>query len=274
MKTLHRHGKYDNNSTFKAKLENVLLPQSLDTLFLYMKKHPIPEYEKFRMKLLSLLKTEPLPAKDIKILEKLLVKAKNLGKDREVGIAAISKLVEVLGLKKIPALNKAVSLKCNDYYRVYLLQCYVIKALASVMPKKAALAYFRKFTEYRYGLWKLPRYENVVQKLDLSEAVKKGPLKDGVVFVDGVTEDGRAALKITKCRPCNILMKEVNDGHIVYEVICHQDYQLTNLCNPNFVLTREKSIALGMPYCGHMWHDKRAHKGIKHPSRKFWQELN
>lgn len=274
MKILNRISKYNRAAHMCVRPEFILTPSSLDSLLKYAKKHPIPKFEIFREKLLALLKHKSRPSVDNASISKVLSSLPNLRKDKELGVAAVSKVAETLGMARIPRLNKEVRLLCETYYKTRTLQCLMLKALMAVMPRKNALRYFEGFQEERYKAFKFQKLKNVQEKLDLHEQVKGGPLKDGAVFLQAVTDDGRAIMKITQCRPAQVLLKAVKDPQIVHAVICQPDFLCARMANPAFELTREKSLVLGMPYCGHVWHDKRVHKGIKHPPRKFWEALN
>jgi hypothetical protein len=274
MKILNRCAKFSRTTTLKINTKYILSPQSLEYMLKYMAAHPIPQPEKFRNKLLALLSHKPRPAGDAAKIAKILSALPNLKKDPELGTAAVSKVAELLGLSVIPALNKDIVMRCEVYYKCNMLRCFMLKALAGVMSRKEALEYYGKYAAKRNSLYKFQKLKKVEEKLDLHNAAKKGSLKDGVSFVQAVTDDGRAVMKITRCRPAEVLLKAFKDPQLVHAVICQPDFAMAKLSNPAFELTREKSLVLGMPYCGHVWHDRRVHKKIAHPPRKFWQELN
>lgn len=274
MKILNRCAKYSRSATLRIKPESILSPQSLDFMIKYMAGHPVPQPEKFRAKLLTLLSHKPRPASDSAKIAKILSALPSLKKDKELGTAAISKVAELIGLRVIPVLNREIVMRCEDYYKCNVLRCLMLKALAAVMPRKEALKYYAEYAAKRNSLYKFPKLKKVEEKLDLHEVVKTGSLKDGASFIQAITEDGRAVMKITRCRPAEVLLKAVKDPQIVHAVICQPDFAMAKLSNPAFELTREKSLVLGMPYCGHVWHDRRIHKKIAHPSRKFWKGLN
>ena len=273
MEILNRSSKYSLSASIKVRPDLMLKPQSLDFFLKYSKNHPIPSPKAFRQKFLALLKHKPRPGSDAGKIAKILSQLPNLKKDPELGIAAICRVADAHGLRVIPPVNREMRLNCECYYKSRVLQCLMLKALMSVMPRPKALKYFEVFLNERYKAFKLRKMKSVKQMLDLHEQVKRGPLKDGAVFVQAVTDDGRAVMKITRCRPAQVLLREVKDPQIVHAVICQPDFGWARRHNPAFELTREKSLALGMPYCGHVWHDKRVHKNIKHPPRKFWEEL-
>lgn len=274
MNIINRVSKYDRAARMKVRAGIMLRPESLDVFIKYSKSHPIPKADVFREKLLESLNHKPRPAADEAKIEKILASLPCLKNDRELGFAAVAKVAETLGLASVPGLNTEISLLCETYYKARVLQCLMLKALMTVMPRKKALEYFEGFLEQRYKLIKFPKLKNVREKLDLHKQVKSGPLKDGAVFLQGVTDDERAVMKITRCRPAQVLLGLVKDPQIVHAVICRPDFMWAQKSNPAFVLTREKSLVLGMPYCGHVWHDRRVHSVIKHPSRKFWRELS
>lgn len=274
MKILNRCSRFSKTGTFKINTRYIMSPQSLDSMLRYMAAHPIAKPEKFRNKLLALLSHKPRPAGDAAKITKILSALPNLKKDPELGTAAVSKVAELLGLSAIPALNKDIVMRCEVYYKCNMLRCFMLKALTTVMPRKEALKYYGEYADERSSLYKFPKLKKVEEKLDLHNAVKKGSLKDGISFVQAVTDDGRAVMKITRCRPAEVLLKAFKDPQLVHAVICQPDFAMAKLSNPAFELTREKSLVLGMPYCGHVWHDRRIHKKIAHPGRKFWKELN
>lgn len=275
MEILNRCAKYRRTGYyFKVKPEFLLKPQSLDFLLKYMKSHPVPKKDVFRKKLLGLIKSKARAAADMEKMGRMLGGMRELKKDPELGLAAIAKLAETLGMRAIPQLGREVRMPAEAYYRSRTLQCLVLKALMSVMPRKRAFKYFEAFLNARHAALRPKKMKNVREKLTLHEAVKAGPLENGAAFVQAMTDDGRAVMKVTRCRPADILCREFKDKAIVHAVVCQPDFGMAKILNPAFVLTREKSLVLGMPYCGHVWHDKRVHKTFKHPARKFWEELN
>ncbi len=274
MKIINRCEKYNRTATLRIKPEVILSPQSLDFMLKYMAGHPIPQPEKFRKELLALLSHKPRPASDFAKINKILSALPNLMKDRGLGEASVSKVAELIGLRAIPPLDKEIIMRCEDYYKCNILRCLILKALSSVLSRKEALKYYAEYAAKRNSLYKFPKLKKVVEKLNLHKTVKNGALKDGASFIQAITDDGRAVMKITRCRPAEVLLKAVKDPQIVHAVICQPDFAMAKLSNPAFELTREKSLVLGMPYCGHVWHDRRVHKEIAHPSRNFWKTLN
>lgn len=222
---------------------------------------------------MGLLKTKARPLADAAKIGRLLSFLPELKKDPELGAAAIGKVAELMGMRPIPALGREVRLPCEACYRTRLLQCLMLKALCSVMPRRGAFVYFEMFLSARNAAFGLKKMRSVREKLNLHEQVMKGPLTDGAAFVQAMTEDGRAVMKLTRCRPADVLCREFKDREIIRAVTCQPDFGLAKIMNPSFVLTREKSLVLGMPYCGHVWHDRRLHKVIKHPSREFWESM-
>ena len=62
-------------------------------------------------------------------------------------------------------------------------------------------------------------------------------------------------------------------GILCYAMLCYSDFQGAKNLNPNFILTRTKTIMMGDEYCDFCYHDTQKVKEITHPSEKEFQEL-
>jgi hypothetical protein len=105
-------------------------------------------------------------------------------------------------------------------------------------------------------------------------------------FVEFKIHSGKQGTKVTKCKWYEV-MKDLNDPDISYAVCCHYYFEVTKNMNPNFVLTRTKTIMQGEDYCDFCYHDIRIEPAVddfcyhdiriepavEHPPEEFWQTL-
>ncbi len=56
-------------------------------------------------------------------------------------------------------------------------------------------------------------------------------------------------------------------------MLCYSDFQGAQNLNPNFVLTRTKTLMMGDDYCDFYYHDTRKDKDLSHPRESEFEEL-
>jgi hypothetical protein len=78
--------------------------------------------------------------------------------------------------------------------------------------------------------------------------------------------------RVNKCRWAEV-MKGL-DLELSYILTCYTDFENTKNLNPNFILTRTKTLMRGDDYCDFCYHDTRYDNEIKHPSEKEFIELD
>ena len=90
----------------------------------------------------------------------------------------------------------------------------------------------------------------------------------------GKYDENTILYKITKCRWHDI-MKEMNlEPSLFYASFCYGDYAMTKRFNPNFELTRTKTLVEGFQYCDFCERDTRYSKDSEHPQKEFWEQLS
>lgn len=78
--------------------------------------------------------------------------------------------------------------------------------------------------------------------------------------------------KVNKCRWAQV-MKGL-DLEFSYTLTCYTDFENAKNLNPNFILTRSKTLMMGDEYCDFCYHDTRYEKEVVHPSEKEFLELD
>ena len=54
---------------------------------------------------------------------------------------------------------------------------------------------------------------------------------------------------------------------------CYGDFSKMPYINPNFALSRTKTIVEGHPYCDFVFYDKRIVNELEHPDEEFWKNF-
>ncbi len=267
---VYRVNNYDESALCDLKLSAYLIPGGTDYFMKYAEESVLPDAAGFRKNFLTLLQTPPRSPADMAALEAHIAQTGCLARDRELCLAVLLKMLELIKIPRLPQLDEKFKIHASLVYRGWLfIDAYIIKALETVLPREAALDYYKAFVDWRNLQIPLEPYDKVSFHLFLHK-LADGPLLHGVNCVEAEMDDSRAVSKITKCLPCEVL-RELNDPQAAYAIICHGDFSLTQKRNPAFRLTREKALTLGMPYCGHVWHDTRVCKDLSHPGRRFWE---
>ena len=78
--------------------------------------------------------------------------------------------------------------------------------------------------------------------------------------------------KVNKCRWAEVM--EGLDLEFSYTLTCFTDFENAKNLNPNFVLTRSKTLMMGDDYCDFCYHDTRHVKEVVHPSEKEFLKLD
>lgn len=143
--------------------------------------------------------------------------------------------------------------------------------LLKIMSREEAIEYTKKLTDevslsrnnpknYVDSFTEsMDRFKNNLGRWQMQESVA-GPL-----------DKERLLYKVKKCAWAESL-KDF-ESELCYAMLCYSDFQGAKNLNPNFILTRTKTIMMGDEYCDFCYHDTRKVKEITHPSEKEFQEL-
>ena len=103
--------------------------------------------------------------------------------------------------------------------------------------------------------------------------VKPNPNPGSWVIVHGMIRKGKYFYRNDNCLWVEALV-DYPDNEIKYYVCCYGDYQAAkSYNNENIILTMEHTIAQGDLYCSRVLHDTRIDWDLRHPSKKFWDNI-
>ncbi|MFX1255632.1 MAG: L-2-amino-thiazoline-4-carboxylic acid hydrolase [Promethearchaeota archaeon] len=178
-------------------------------------------------------------------------------------------------LQGIPA-DKEIEMQVGDYIRASLFQkYYTYKTLTEILPREEAITLLKKIIDKN------------IQSVRDPEKYYKGPIaafvKDdrnyqmyqtfgGIDAVIAITNETKIATKVLKCRWADVL-GGLEDPEVGYLVTCYGDFEARKNFDPEFELTRTKTLMQGDPYCDFCDHDKRSGMSVVHPEEAFWENL-
>ena len=186
----------------------------------------------------------------------------------------INTLLDLLNYSKYKKkpLNEEIIVDVLDLVKGYILFDYLqaISMLAA-MSREEAINLIQKYI--KVTIKSRSNSANFIESLKdyvnrLKNTTMMWQTHDGILKM---YNDEKIVYKVKKCRWAEVLQD--CDKEICYSMMCYQDlFQVKNL-NPDFNLTRSKTIMQGDEYCDFCYHDERKVKEIIHPSEKFWNEF-
>jgi len=160
----------------------------------------------------------------------------------------------------------------SDFIRsAVFFRYYQIKSLLTIMSQEKAIEFYKDFLDHLTRQRRDPKkyFDNINERL--KERKQFCEMWQAHDLIIGKLDDNSMIYKITRCRWAEI-MKEL-DSELNYTVACHGDFESVKNVNPNFFLTRTKTLMQGAEYCDFCISDTRFKKEIKHPSIEFWDKI-
>ncbi|HUT79808.1 MAG TPA: L-2-amino-thiazoline-4-carboxylic acid hydrolase [Candidatus Bathyarchaeia archaeon] len=172
--------------------------------------------------------------------------------------------------KQLSENNKIYALMIDvirgEFYPFY----YLAFSLLDIVSRDVTLEIAKEFIDLSYK-----NNKNTIEKAETVEEYAKSfyindcPKTHNFV---SMVEDGKYYLKITRCMWGDIY-SDLPDLELASLLECYGDFAKMPYLNPNFVLTRTKTLVEGYPFCDFVYHDKRIVSEIKHPDDDFWKNF-
>lgn len=168
--------------------------------------------------------------------------------------------------------NEEIEMKATDIIHVMnIFDYYQISSLLAIMSKNEAIKETKSFIENMLEHRRNP--DNYLRNLDgLIERFTPGYERwQSQTSTFKKLDEGNLLLKVSRCAWADS-MKNF-DSELSYTFICNSDFKNASLMNPDFILTRTKTIMQGDPYCDFCYHDGRIDKELKHPSKQAFDNI-
>ena len=150
--------------------------------------------------------------------------------------------------------NEEIELKATDVIQAMnVFDYYQISTLVTIMSKADAIEFVSNFIEKMLENRRNP--DNYLKNLDgLIERFTPGYERwQSQTSQFKKLCEGKLILKVSRCAWADV-MKGL-DSELSYSFICNSDFKNATTMNPDFNLTRTKTIMQGDPYCDFCYHD-------------------
>ena len=170
------------------------------------------------------------------------------------------------------SIDEEIEIYASDLVRVYThFEYFMMRSLLKIMSREAAIEYMKKLSDeitlsrnnpqnYVNSFEEsINRFKNNLGRWQMQECVC-GPL-----------DQEKLLYKVKRCEWANAL-KEF-DSEFCHAMLCYSDFEGAKNLNPNFVLTRKKTLMMGDGYCGFCYHDTRKTDDLTHPPESVFEDL-
>lgn len=171
------------------------------------------------------------------------------------------------------SIDEEIDIEVLDLIRTFtLFEYFFMSTLLKVMSREKVIEYVKNMADEIAVTRRDPdRYVNNFE--DLIERYKPNLERwQAQDIVYDITNDGKMLYKVKKCIWGEVL-KDF-DLEFCYTMNCYSDFETTKNQNPNFILTRTKTILMGDDYCDFCYHDSRKDKDLIHPSEIEFKKLD
>lgn len=170
------------------------------------------------------------------------------------------------------SIDDEIEIDAKDLVRTFTqFEYFFMKSLLEIMNREETIEYIKKLSEEVSLSRRDPnnyvdsfiestdRFKNNLARWQMQESVT-GPL-----------DEERLLYKVKKCEWAEVL-KDL-DSELCYAMLCYSDFEGAKNLNPNFILTRKKTLMMGDDYCDFCYHDTRTDKDLSHPSKNEFEDL-
>lgn len=153
-----------------------------------------------------------------------------------------------------------------DFFVVY----YLAYALIEFLSRETVLELAKEWTDKMYASIQdqITKHETIEDMFESYHG--KGCWKTHNLVAQVI--DGRYYDKTTRCVWAEVYA-ELPDLKLASLLECHGDFSKMQYINPNFALSRTKTLVEGHDCCDFVNYDKRKEKEIEHPDEDFWKEF-
>ena len=239
-------------------------PDNIDTFTKNLEKR----YQK-------LTKTDYIKEKSVNLSD-LVAGYENLVDYPSLINAVMNYYFQVLDFSDESAWDEDIVVVNRNYHQSFLHpRYYNLLTLIETVGREEAISLWKRFFTEFVVYDRVPREKPFVDLetwlAERQAAVDEDNPSDWVV-VRGMIADGKFAYRNDNCLWVESL-EELPDSEIKYYICCYGDYEGARGLHENIVFTMEHTIAQGDPYCSRVMHDTRVDYALRHPPKKFWDNM-
>lgn len=190
---------------------------------------------------------------------------------------SVNKLLSLLNYPKYQkiAIDNKVRVDMVDLVKAYTIFDYLqANSLLKLMSREEAIDFVKEYISQQVKKRNNPNnyYNNFKELIERFVSINKTwQAHEGTIMI---LNGNKMILKVNKCRWAEELLKQGCDKELCFSMMCYQDFAQVKNYNPNFTLTRTKTIMQGGDYCDLCYHDTRILKEVNHPSIEFWKNFD
>lgn len=204
----------------------------------------------------------------------------NLNENLELVKLHLNYMMMILGITEEQLWqNEKTPFPCENFMTSVFVLFYIHQiTLIELLGRENGLQFYREYVDiYNYKINAILQKDREKNLDGMREGDKQWLETNpyGRVRLYSEVMDGRLIRICKNCEKFTALQKTelTSDGEVLYNILCYMHIPLVKVWNENFILTLEKSLALGDPYCAYVYFDKRVAKEIEQPSDEYLNEI-
>ncbi|UCE09146.1 MAG: L-2-amino-thiazoline-4-carboxylic acid hydrolase [Candidatus Thorarchaeota archaeon] len=171
--------------------------------------------------------------------------------------------------------SETIEVTQRNQLRAVLCPKYLnIKVLTETMDRREAIELYKTYHDefMRHGRSSSEDRYETLNDFSARWDHEDDDSNRGLIRIISDVEDGKLYLRKDTCLWADAI-EDLDDQELKYYVCCYGDFESARLANKHFVLTMERTIIEGHPYCDSVFHDTRINQDLSHPSDDFFARM-
>ncbi|NHK32606.1 MAG: hypothetical protein FK730_14730 [Asgard group archaeon] len=218
--------------------------------------------------------------KESKRLSDEISKYEGLSENYDFVKLHLNYMIEILGINEEQFWkNEKTAFPSENFMKSLFVLFYLHhETLNELLGRKEGIKFYRESVDkYNYVINAILQKERDKDLESMREADKEWLPRNpyGRIRLYSEVKDGRLIRICKNCEKFSALknIEIASDKELLYNILCYMHIPLAKVWNPNFVLTIEKSIARGDPYCAYIYNDMREREDTQPPAGKYLDEI-
>jgi len=190
---------------------------------------------------------------------------------------SINKILSLMNYPRYQkkTIDEKINVNAVDLVKTYTNFDYIqASSLLRIMSRQEAIDFVKEYISQYVMSRNNPDnyYSNLKDLLENFRNINKTwQTHEGTIMM---VNGNKMILKVNKCRWAEELLHQGCDKELCFSMMCYQDFMQVKNYNPNFTLTRTKTIMQGEDYCDLCYHDTQENNDTNHPPTKFWNNID